>query len=247
MMDALRVEPVLASAIVAAANSPTHFRGERITDLEQAVYRLGYRETYRITLLITFRQGLRLANLPDSTAADYLWRRAVTTACAMEESPSASVDRTSAYTIGLLHLIGCLLLARHGEGDEVFDCTHPAALARAQAAAGTLSHPEAAALALELWNFPPQITAAVRWQYAPQQAGAYAAAAYQLSRACALANSIEECRPDSPLYRADAGLPDVSELERTVERRSYELIGLFYLAPPARPRWAQRTDFLPLA
>ena len=238
VLGALRVEPVLAGAIIAAANSPAHFRGERTLDLAQAVYRLGFRETYRIALLITFRQGLRLSGLPDNKCADYLWRRAVTTACAMEESPNSHLDKTTGYTIGLLHLIGCLLLARSGDNDTLFDCTNPAALARAQAATGGLSHPEAAALALELWDFPPLICSAIRWQYAPQNAGSHLEAALQLSRAVNVASFIEENRPDSPVYRRGAVPAVVRELERTVERRSYDLMSLFHLIPPSRPVWA---------
>lgn len=238
VIRALRAEPVLASAIIAAANAPTHFRGERTADIEQAVYRLGFRETYRITLLITFRQGLRLTNLPDNKAADYLWRRAVTAACAMEEMPHASLDKTTAYSVGLLHLIGCLLLARNGDTSALFDCTHPAALARAQAATSTFSHPEAAALALELWGFPVDVSMAIRWQYQPRNAGMHFEAALALSRAANTAHFIEQCRPDSPVYQDPAVPVPVREFERIVEQKSFDLMCLFQAIPPVRPSWA---------
>jgi HD-like signal output (HDOD) protein len=240
VLVALRAEPVLASAIIAAANSPAYFRGERILDLEQAVMRLGFRETYRVTLLITFRQGLRVTGLPDNRAADYLWRRAITAACAMEELPQSGLDPTTAYSIGLLHLVGCLLLARGGSKDALFDCSNPAALARAQAASGELSHPEAAALAMEVWNFPSEVCAAIRWQYAPQNAGSHIAAALQLSRAANIASFIEECRPDSPDYHPPSHPMVVRELERTVERRSFDLMSVFHIIPPPRPAWADQ-------
>src|SRR5690606_28644459 len=137
-----------------------------------------------------------LSGLPDNKCADYLWRRAGTTPCAMEEPPNSHLDKPTGYTIGLLHLIGCLLLARRGDHETPFDCTNPAALARAQAAPGGLSHPAAAALALEWWDFPPLICSAGRWPYAPQNAGSRLEAAVQLSRAVNGASFIEETRPD---------------------------------------------------
>jgi HD-like signal output (HDOD) protein len=238
VIEAIALEPVLVTAIIAAANAPTHSRGERTATLSQAVYRLGFRETYRIALLITFRQGLPLSNLPDNHVADHLWRRAITAACAMEELPGHGLDKNTAYTIGLLHLIGCLLLARGGAERELFDCSNPAALARAQAAAGGLTHPEVAALALDMWNFPPEVCAAVRWQYSPHQAGAFLEAALQLSRAANLATFIEECRPDSPIFRKTTAALPASELERRVEMRAFDLMALFHVIPPRRPAWA---------
>src|SRR5690606_2861912 len=239
-VTALAVEPVLTAAIVAAANAPTHYRGERATHLAQAVHRLGLRETYRIALLITFRQGLYISNLPDSRAADYLWRRAVTTACAMEELADPPVDPNTAYTIGLLHLIGCLILARAGAGDLGFDCSHPAALARAQAAAGELTHAEAAALALEHWDFPPEVCAAIRWQFSPHSAGSHVLMALLLSRAVNLSTFIEECRPDSPIYRPPPISQFIGEREKAIEARAYDLMALFHVIPPERPVWAAR-------
>lgn len=237
-LTALAVEPVLSTAIIAAANAPTHYRGERTTYLTQAVHRLGLRETYRIALLLTFRQGLYLSNLPDSRAADYLWRRAVTAACAMEELAEPPVDPNTGYTIGLLHLIGCLILARAGAGELSFDCSHPATLARAQAAAGGLTHAEAAALALEHWNFPSEVCEAIRWQYSPHSAGSHVLLALQLSRAVNLATFIEECRPDSPIYHPSPMAQIVGEREKTIEARAYDLMALFHVIPPERPVWA---------
>jgi HD-like signal output (HDOD) protein len=241
-VEAIKTEPVLTAAMLAACNSPTHYRGQKLLSLEHAILRLGYRETYRIALLITFRQGLRIANLPDNTVADYLWSRAVTAACGMELLASAS-KASAAYTVGLLHLVGCFILARNRCPLALYNSTHPAAMLAAQEAAYGIAFPEAGALALEQWEFPPEIWMPIRFQLQPSDAGEFMDDALLLSRAMAVANFIEQGRPDSPAF-----LPNMKEgnyiesFVRDVEATSTELIATFHSVPPRRPAWAPRHD-----
>lgn len=238
---AMKAEPVLTTALIAACNCPTHYRGGKLNSLESAVLRLGLRETYRIALLITFRQGLRISNLPDNSAADYLWSRAVTAACAMEMLATSADVAPTAYTIGLLHLVGCFIIARGGGTLEGWDSTHPSVLMKAQEAAHGIGFPEAGAIALREWEFPPEIYEPIQHQLAPQQAKEFSDAAGMLARATAIAQFIEECRPGSPVYRESATTDVfVSHFIQEVELRAVELIETFYPLPPRRPRWARR-------
>jgi HD-like signal output (HDOD) protein len=241
-IEAIKTEPVLTAAMLAACNSPHHFRGEKLLCLEHAILRLGYRETYRIALLITFRQGLRISNLPDNVVADYLWSRAVTAACAME-SLAAPTHASSAYTIGLLHLIGCFILARNRTPLAAFDSTHPESMLAAQEAAYGIAYPEAGALALEQWGFPPEIWMPVKFQLHPSEAAPWVEDAFMLSRAMSVANFIEQSRPDSPAYLAQSREHAYIEtFVRDVEATSAELIATFHSIRPRRPSWASCYD-----
>jgi HD-like signal output (HDOD) protein len=241
-VEAMKTEPVLTAAMLAACNSPTHYRGQKLLTLEHAILRLGYRETYRIALLITFRQGLRIADLPDNSSADYLWSRAVTAACAMEVL--APGEKTAAaYTIGLLHLIGCFILARHRSPLAAFNSTHPSAMLAAQEAAYGIAFPEAGALALEHWEFPPEIWMPIKYQMQPSDAGAFVDDAFLLSRSMAIANFIEQTRPDSPAFLPNMRDPGyIESFVRDVEATSTALIAAFHSAPPRRPAWATCFD-----
>lgn len=241
-VEAMKTEPVLTAAMLAACNSPTHFRGQKLLTLEHAILRLGYRETYRIALLITFRQGLRIADLPDNSAADYLWSRAITAACAMEVL--APVARNAAaYTVGLLHLIGCFILARNRSPLAAFNSTHPSAMLAAQEAAYGIAFPEAGAMALEYWEFPPEIWMPIRHQMQPSGAGLFVDDAFLLSRSMAIANFIEQTRPDSPAFLPNMRDPGyIESLVRDVEATSTALIAAFHSAPPRRPAWATCYD-----
>jgi len=238
---AMKTEPVLTAALIAACNCPTHYRGTRLSTLEAAVLRLGLRETYRIALLITFRQGLRISNLPDNGAADYLWSRAVTAACAMELLATSSDAAPTAYTIGLLHLIGCFIIARGGGTLDGWDSTHPSVLVRAQEAAHGIAFPEAGAVALRQWEFPPEVYEPVQYQLVPQQAKEFSEHAVMLARAVSIAQFVEECRPGSPVYRESATTDVfVSQFVQEVEMRAVELMETFYPMPPRRPKWARK-------
>ena len=241
-VEAMKTEPVLTAAMLAACNSPTHYRGQKLLTLEHAILRLGYRETYRIALLITFRQGLRIADLPDNSAADYLWSRAITAACAMEVLAPAARN-AAAYTVGLLHLIGCFILARNRSPLAAFNSTHPSAMLAAQEAAYGIAFPEAGAMALEYWEFPPEIWMPIRYQMQPSDAGMFVDDAFLLSRSMAIANFIEQTRPDSPAFLPNMRDPGyIESLVRDVEATSTALIAAFHSAPPRRPAWVTCYD-----
>ena len=237
-VQAIKVEPVLTAAMLAACNSPAHYRGQKLLELEHAILRLGFRETYRIALLITFRQGLRISNLPDNSVADYLWSRAITAACAME-SLAPSTLAAAAYTVGLLHLVGCFILARNRCPLAAFNSTHPTTMLAAQEAAYGIAFPEAGAIAMEQWGFPAEIWMPIKFQHQPTAAGLFVDDAFLLSRAMAISNFIEQSRPDSPAF-----LPNMKEgayietIVREVEARSNEMIATFHTSLPRRPAWA---------
>ena len=241
-VEAMKTEPVLTAAMLAACNSPTHYRGQKLLTLEHAILRLGFRETYRIALLITFRQGLRMTDLPDNSIADYLWSRAITAACAMEALAPAE-QAASGYTIGLLHLLGCFILARNRCPLAAFNSTHPSSMLAAQEAAYGIAFPEAGALALEQWDFPPEIWMPIRHQLQPSASGEFIESAFLLSRSMAIANFVEQSRPDSPAFLPNMKEPMYIEtVVREVEFASTALITAFHMTPPRRPAWAGFDD-----
>lgn len=237
---ALKAEPVLTAAILAACNAPHQFRGGKILDLEAAVHRIGYRETYRIALLITFRQGLRLSYVRDSRAADYLWRLAAITACGMEALSKRPQPSASAYTIGLLHLIGCFILARDQRCADAWDPAQPMALVHLQTEACGIAYPEAGALALETWGFPMQIWLPIRYQLRPGSTPDFQDLTERLSRAAWIARQIEAARPGSPAFQADIAAVEPDELVKKVEFAANDLISTFQAkATLRRPIWAK--------
>lgn len=239
-ITALKSEPVLTAAILAGCNTVMHGSGEKEVSLENAIHRLGFRETYRIALLATFRQGLRIPGLPDNKVSDRIWSRAIIAACAMEMWAPAE-KAPLAFTVGLLHLIGSLILARRGWPMAGFTGTTPSFLAKAQEAAVGLSYPEAGGIALEEWEFPKDISVPVRCQLTPDAAGEFTEVTHLLARAVELAQFIEQSRTDEMnaadlTYSSVRITPDVL----AIEARATDLMERFYILPIKRPRWAAK-------
>ena len=158
---------------------------------------------------------------------------------AMLPLASAASGAPAGFCIGLLHLIGCLVMARAGAGLANFDNTSNARLAMAQEVSLGIAYPEVGALALQKWEFPPEVHEPIRYQMHPERAGAFVGTAVHLGRAVELAMFIEESRPGSPTYREGAKInAPLGPLARVVEARSTELMESFYTVPPRRPAWA---------
>lgn len=242
-LEAMRTEPVLTTALLAAGNTPSHSRGQKLLTVDAAVLRLGFRETYRIALLVTFRQGLRIPGLPDSRIADHLWSRAVTTACAMEKLTLDPAQREFAYTVGLLHLIGAFVLARNAVLEGLWDPTHPASLQRVLEASMGADFPEAGGIALRHWDFPEEIWVPVKHQLTPGSARGHTTVTARLASAVRLASWIEEARPDSLAFRRHSwGQPPPDAQLRAIEAASVRLLDAFYSRPPRRPEWVGRPE-----
>jgi HD-like signal output (HDOD) protein len=239
-INALKSEPVLTAAILAGCNTIAQRSAKKEVSLENAIHRLGFRETYRIALLATFRQGLRIPGLPDNTVSDRIWSRAIIAACAME-TWAPEEKSPLAFTVGLLHLIGSLILARRGWPMAGFTGTTPSFLAKAQEAVVGLGYPEAGAIALEEWEFPKDISVPVRCQLTPADAGEFAELTYLLARGVKLAQFIEQSRNDEmdPAEMRFASIPITPDVI-AIEARATDLMERFYIMPLKRPWWATK-------
>ena len=148
--------------------------------------------------------------------------------------------QAAAYTTGLLHLIGCFILARSRQCTAALDPAHPSVAARAQMEQCSIAYPEAGAIALEKWGFPPQITVPIRRQLEPVVAGEHGPAAALLTRAAGVALEIEASRPGSPMFSVETAMREPDELTRSVETASTELLNAFHPGAVRRPAWADR-------
>ena len=139
------MDVAIASRLVRMANSACYTRGETVTSLDQALAWLGAFQAYRVAC-ITVSAKLCEQSLPIyRISADRLLANSIAMAVGLElVTAKAGLDRKAAYTIGLLHNFGRIVLQRlafqmevpAGAGDlpdmqsvvswerEVFGCTH---------------------------------------------------------------------------------------------------------------------------
>lgn len=179
--DVIKLEPGLSARVVRMANS-THFGGRtQVESVMEAIQRVGL---VGVQELVTFAVASQLVGRPLAAydiGAQNLWYRAV--ACALaaaglaERSRDNEVDRGDAYTAGLMHGLGLLVIDRHATkqrpGRVFASAGYPLDFAPAEREWLRFSHAEAGAALLEMWGFSEAVSAAVRFQLEPENAGAH--------------------------------------------------------------------------
>jgi putative nucleotidyltransferase with HDIG domain len=171
VVEVLNLDPALTAAVIRLANS-AYFSTSPVSALEEAVARLGYLEVYRLAARIPAGEMFSGAIEPMGIAAGELWEHSVACAIIADElGERAGLPDGTAYTAGLLHDVGKLIL-REAKGDEysrVFDLVEAEqiTLNQAEHTLFGFDHAEAGAALLEHWNFPPELHNAVRFQYEP--------------------------------------------------------------------------------
>jgi putative nucleotidyltransferase with HDIG domain len=113
----VKSDPALTILVIRAANSALSYPRDPITRIEQAIVRIGLRETRQIVGAAAVRQSFRNIDKAGLDGQE-LWRHVILCAVLAEGmtriEPNVQIVRDSAFTAGLLHDVGRLQLAsRH--------------------------------------------------------------------------------------------------------------------------------------
>ena len=114
VLDLVHIDPALAARLIHAAGSAICARGEPVRSLDEALYRLGSHEAYRLTATVAMSQFLNTPLQVYGIDPRTFWRQSVACALAMVDlAPAAQLDDRVAYTIGLLHAMGMIFIDHH--------------------------------------------------------------------------------------------------------------------------------------
>ena len=217
--EVIAMEPGLSARVVQMANS-THFnRGNnKVETAVEGIQRVGLKGVQE---LVTFAVASQLVGRPLEAyglEAQALWSRAIACAIAAgalaEKSVAVSYD--DAYTAGLMHGIGLLVIDRHSAKQKpprrFASSGYPLDFAPAERDWLGFSHADAGAALLEMWGFSEPVVTAVKYQLAPEQAKAHrplcmvlATARWARSLFCVADEVIPEL--PSETWLAEAGMP----------------------------------------
>jgi HD-like signal output (HDOD) protein len=170
--ELLRTDGPLTADIIRISNSPYYGPSTFLGNLTSAINYIGMREVIRI-LHLSLAQQLFARNLPSYgiPAADY-WSASVAAALVMEVlAGHAGLNQEDAYTLGILHAIGRLLINRVIEEQRFtvyWDGQQP--IQDWERSAVGFDYAEAGAMLLEHWRFPETTCQIVRRQLGPEQA-----------------------------------------------------------------------------
>jgi HD-like signal output (HDOD) protein len=227
----VHVEPGLAGRVVKLARSAHFGRGIPATTIMEALQRVGLQGVHEV---VTYAVASQIVGRPLRSyglEAEALWSRAV--ACAIAASSLAErcdVDRVDAYTAGLMHGIGLLVIDRHAAQQRklrrLASAGYPLDFAPAEREWLGFSHAEAGAALLELWGFPAPVVAAVRHQLEPEATEEHrklsmvlAAARWARSLFCVTDEKIPELPAAHWLEESGVTIGDFGEWLGAVRRR----------------------------
>jgi HD-like signal output (HDOD) protein len=168
----VRAEPALATQVLKVANSALYAGQNPVTSVDRAMMRVGAR---MISTTLTESHLHQSFDVQDETMS-HLWlsnafsaNLALTLANAV---PAIGVEPEVAYTYGLLHDVGRLVLValyRNAAAEIVEDNPHPTVdLVRREEEVFGVSHTLAGRLLGNRWKLPAQITLVVAAHHVPR-------------------------------------------------------------------------------
>lgn len=172
-------DPVLTAKVLRQCNSARYGLARRVASLKQAVGHLGFVEIHRIVMRLGFGPAIG-AELPGyDMAAGELWQHS---RAAAHTAPQVSrfsriqgVDASVAYTAGLLHDIGKVVIGQALDADARSRIQHlvdreSASVRQAEKEVLGCDHTEVGACLLRQWKIPELLVEAVAGHHAPRAA-----------------------------------------------------------------------------
>jgi putative nucleotidyltransferase with HDIG domain len=203
VVELISFDPGLTAKVLRMCNSAFFGLARPVTDVDEAVKRLGLKMIYQLVAAAVGARSLQpaSANFPYRAR---LWEHSVTTALAAQIlAKDLRVDEGTQFTAGLLHDIGKVVFAEMWKENYVklLDAASasPHELVRAEEESFRINHGELGGRLLAFWKFPPTIAACV-WHHPAPVPGM----PYVRETACL---TLAECIADNTTPAAEAKLP----------------------------------------
>lgn len=238
IVSLLKCDMSLTSMILRISNSAIYGGSAEIGTLEDAVNRLGYREIFRIATAVAAKQ-LMDRDLPAyQLRAEEIFAKSLGVGLVCEHFATTGIEEAgTAYTFGLLHLIGKYQIDEHireFKPGTVYDPEVSGLSVDAWERKTTgFDHARVGGSMLKKWDFPRTIHTPVTWQLVPLDAPYLSALCCRLAVANAVVDEVREptCQPDDldpeiPSAVLDNSGLNISEVRAAVEeaRVDYEEI-----------------------
>lgn len=201
-------DPALTAKTLRLANSSLYGLQVKVSSVQQAITYLGFQTTRNLIKAVAITRcftGTHCAGFNHEA----FWRHAIACAiCAKALARHARFHQDYAFTAGLLHDIGQLVLAtcfpRHYEAVLAWRTRHDSVLLEAERAVLDIDHVQAGLALAEHWHFSDTMRLAIGGHHAPEQAGASFLATI-VHVADAIAHALDLARVD------DEMVPPLSE------------------------------------
>ena len=205
--ELIQMDPALTFQVIRVSNSAMYGLGARCHTLDEAVGRIGFNEIHHLVGLIVSRQSFQSDLTMYGITAGRLWENGVAVgALAAAFASGAGLNAGGAYTAGLMRNLGKVILNNHaGAVDYPGEAVAPDLHEWEKSRYGVTSA-EAAAMLLDHWRFPLDISGAVCTHRNPETGGEFSAVAATLHLAGAFAAEWGCALPGEATWRKDAAI-----------------------------------------
>ncbi len=225
--EIIKHDPAMSAKVLQLVNSAFFARSSNVSDIKQAVVRLGFQMVKNLALSIEVFQPQELALSPDRFSIESSQEHAFRTATTASKMFKEKQKVDDAFMAGMLHDIGILLLATElpERLDEALTLAESANLELHEAEYrlfGT-THAEIGAYLLSLWGLPYPIIEAVANHHAPTRVTREGG--FDVLSAVYLANHLDQGLPVDVGYLDDLGITgqfDAWQLEANQLRESLQ-------------------------
>lgn len=172
----IQQDATISAKLLGMCNSAVYGLAMPVSSIDQAVLYLGHSEIHRLALNAGFNDKLNPALSGYAIREDELWQHSLLTGlvCVMlaESTGEPEVDQAIAYTGGLIHDIGKIVISRAispPHRDAILDLIErkeETLVAAERAVLGT-DHAEVGARLLETWRLPKLLVEAVAYHHRP--------------------------------------------------------------------------------
>lgn len=172
LLTAIEGDPVLAAKVLRRVNSAFYGLRSKVADLRSAISLLGYREIRNLALTVYLTRMFKEGNSYKKFSREGLWEHSVAVANASRivARTYGSATPDEAYLAGLLHDIGLILLDQYLPRHlfQVIDLVEQGkSTCAAERELLPFDHALLGAFVATQWNFPPQVTMAIRYHHEP--------------------------------------------------------------------------------
>jgi putative nucleotidyltransferase with HDIG domain len=171
LMRKVSQDQALAARVLKVANSPFYGFSRDVGSLREAGIMLG---THTIKHIVTAVGIINHFSLDDNELFDHVafWQHAMGTGiCAKVLSRHCGFDQETAFTAGLLHDVGKLVMAAHFTEDFIqilaYRDEHDCLLKDAEASVLGFDHSLVGARIAQHWKLPPLIISAIEYHHSP--------------------------------------------------------------------------------
>lgn len=176
--EIIRFDPGIAARVLHAANSAFYNRGGRCMSVDMAVNRIGFDHIYEMVANAVAEQVLVIPLSSYALEADEFWLDSVAAAVAAERiAQERDLDPNVAYTLGLMSGIGMVAIDQWLQANDphiiFFKRDFPRDHIDSERVLLGCTQSEVGALVLQSWEFPPEMSLPLRWQYEPWEAIGY--------------------------------------------------------------------------